>query len=287
MRRVIGRGHIRWIVMGLLALGVTSCKVKRPDTVLPDEKMEAVLYDYHIAKAMGEQVPYDESYKRVLYIQSVYRKHGITEAQFDSSMVWFSRNPKSLSDIYVKVNERLKAAKEKIDGLVALRDNRPKTSKAGDSIDVWAWQRTYRLTGMPLSNRILFTLPSDSNFHDRDTLRWSIRFRYEGGVTPDTTHTPVMAMQVYYEGDSIRHHLLRILTPGVHTVSVWSDSLGGIKEVNGFVYYPQQDVAGRVLLADEVTLMRYHARGDSTVTRPRPATKGEMPRVSAPLPKQE
>ena len=46
-----------------------------------------VLYDYHIAKAMGEEVPYNESYKRVLYIESVFKKYGITQADFDSSMV--------------------------------------------------------------------------------------------------------------------------------------------------------------------------------------------------------
>ena len=57
----------------LLAFGLTACQVKRPDTVISDAKMENVLYDFHIAKAMGEEVPYSESYKRVLYIESVYR----------------------------------------------------------------------------------------------------------------------------------------------------------------------------------------------------------------------
>ena len=50
----------------LLAFGLTACQVKRPDTVISDAKMENVLYDFHIAKAMGEEVPYSESYKRVL-----------------------------------------------------------------------------------------------------------------------------------------------------------------------------------------------------------------------------
>ena len=47
----------------LLAFGLTACQVKRPDTVISDAKMENVLYDFHIAKAMGEEVPYSESYK--------------------------------------------------------------------------------------------------------------------------------------------------------------------------------------------------------------------------------
>mgnify|MGYP000155135445 CR=1 FL=1 len=82
-----------------------------------------VLYDYHIAKAMGEEVPYNESYKRVLYIESVFKKYGITQADFDSSMVWFARNPEVLTKIYEKVNVRLKAERDGINHLIALRDN--------------------------------------------------------------------------------------------------------------------------------------------------------------------
>lgn len=260
-------GHIsKWLYMGVIAFSLVSCKVERPDTVLSDEKMEAILYDYHIAKAMGEQVAYDESYKRVLYMESVYKKHGITEAQFDTSMVWFSRHPEVLRDIYEKVNKRLKTEKEKIDDLIAKRDNKPKMSKPGDSIDVWAWQRTYRLTGMPLNNRIQFDLPSDSNFYDRDTLRWSVRFRYEGEGPADTLYAPVMAMQIYYDTDTVLHEMRRIDKSGTELISLWADSLGGIKNVAGFVYYPMQS-AGHVLLADEVTLMRYHAEGDSIGSR--------------------
>ena len=92
-----GINRIQWCSVVLLAFSLTACKVKRPETVLPDAKMENVLYDYHIAKAMGEEVPYNESYKRVLYIESVFKKYGITQADFDSSMVWFARNPEVLT----------------------------------------------------------------------------------------------------------------------------------------------------------------------------------------------
>ena len=99
-----GINRIQWCSVVLLVFSLTACKVKRPETVLPDAKMENVLYDYHIAKAMGEEVPYNESYKRVLYIESVFKKYGITQADFDSSMVWFARNPEVLTKIYLSVD---------------------------------------------------------------------------------------------------------------------------------------------------------------------------------------
>lgn len=239
-----------------LLLSLAACQVERPDTVLSDGQMENVLYDYHIAKAMGEEVPYGENYKRVLFVEAAFRKNGITKAQFDSSMVWFSRNPEVLSKIYENVNARLKGEKESLETLIALRDNKPRTSKAGDSIDVWAWQRLYQLSGMPMDNRITFTLPSDSNFQDRDTLRWNVRFVFQG-VDYDSVSAPVMALQIHYKNDSVVGNMLRVLKAGEHTLSLQGDTLGAIREVTGFVYYPEQKVQ-RPLLLNRISLMRYH-----------------------------
>lgn len=232
--------------------------MKRPDTVLPDTTMENVLYDYHIAKAMGDELPFNEAYKRVLYVEAVYRKHGVTQAQFDSSMVWFARHPDVLTKIYGRVNQRLKAQQESINDLIALRDNKPKVSLPGDSIDVWAWQRHYRLTGFMLNNRLDFVLPSDSNFQNRDTLRWSVYFRFCGETQTDSMYVPLMALQICYDNDSVISRTQKVWKDGTEILSLASDTLGKIKEVRGFVYYPQQP-SGRNLQLNAVTLMRYHA----------------------------
>lgn len=253
-----GKNRTQWYSILLLAFCFTACQVKRPNTVLQDAKMENVLYDYHIAKAMGEEVPYNENYKRLLYIESVFKKHGITQADFDTSMVWYARNPEVLTKVYEKVNLRLKAERDGINHLIALRDNKPKESLPGDSIDVWIWQHIYQLTGMPLDNKITFTLPSDTNFHDRDTLRWSVRFRFHNG-NPDSVHAPLMAMQIQYEkNDSTINTIRRVEGTGIETISLYADTLGMIKEIRGFIYYPMQK-SPQPLLVDRIALMRYHA----------------------------
>ena len=63
----------------LLAVVMVACKVERPGYVLSDGVMEKVLYDYHIAKAMGENLDYNEQYKRTLYLNAVFKKHNITK----------------------------------------------------------------------------------------------------------------------------------------------------------------------------------------------------------------
>jgi hypothetical protein len=43
------------------------------------------------------------------YYQSVLNKHGVTQAQFDSSLVWYTDNPQIFNKIYPNVIERLQA----------------------------------------------------------------------------------------------------------------------------------------------------------------------------------
>lgn len=245
-------------VMGicLLIFVLAGCKVKRPDDVISEKKMEDLLYDYHIAKAMGDNVPYNENYKKALYIDAVFHKHGTTEAVFDSSMVWYTRNTETLSKIYEKVNKRLKAQRDEINHLIAIRDKKPETSAQGDSVDVWYWQRLVRLTNMPASNKYTFVLPADTNFKARDTLVWEIDYRFPT-VLPDTARTAIMAMQIVYENDSIVSEIKELMNSGKENIRLQGDTLGMLKEVKGFIYFVKsKDPA--TLLIDNISLMRYH-----------------------------
>lgn len=244
--------------VSFLAFSLTACKVKRPDNVLPEPEMENLLYDYHIAKAMGDYLPYNESYKKVLYIDAVFQKYGTTEAVFDSSIVWYTRNTEVLSKIYEKINKRMKADQDEINHLIALRDNKPKMSEPGDSIDVWPWRRMLRLTGKKLNNYYTFVLPGDSNYKDRDTLVWEARYHFLHTMPADSTGGAAMAMQIVYDKDTISR-LEHIDGPGVYRIRLFADTLGTIREVKGFIYYASNDsLQGGTLLADRFSLLRYH-----------------------------
>lgn len=260
----VKRKLVLWINLLLLPGIVAGCKVKRPDTVFSDEKMEQVLYDYHIAKSMGNELPGNESYKKALYLESVFHKYGITEAEFDSSMMWFSHNPEVLSKIYENINKKMKDERASINHLIAMREDKVGESQPGDSVDIWAWKRIYRLTGMPLDNKIVFSFLADSNFQDRDTLRWSARFRM--AEMPDSLHIPVMSMQILYENDTLST-MRRVLASGGQTMQLHADTLGKLKEIRGFVYIPRQDSL-RMVLVDRIQLMRYHAKDSFRIERP-------------------
>lgn len=240
----------------LVVLILAGCKVKRPDDVLPETKMENLLYDYHVAKAMGEEMPSDDNYKKALYVESVFKKYGTTEAVFDSSMVWYTRNTELLSKIYEKVNKRLKDQRDQINHLIAIRDKKPQLSAPGDSIDVWAWNRIAVLNSTPLDNKLTFTLPADSNFKKRDALVWEVRYRFLDGAL--SKHPIVMAMEIVYDNDSTAtvYKTKRILKSGKQVIRLESDTVA-IKEIKGFIYYPKGDKL-KSILADQISLTRYH-----------------------------
>ena len=204
---MIARRHIRALALSLLAVGLVACDVKRPSNILSDSAMENVLYDYHISRSMGEKVPYTDDYKRVLYADYVFQKHGIDKAIFDSSMVWFTRHPDVLAKVYEKVNVRLKAERDAIDNLIAIRDNKPKESLAGDSV-VTAFREITR--------------------------------------------------------------------SGVQTISLFADTLGAIKEVRGFLYYPIPQHPEESLLLEHISLMRYHAKDSLPATVKEEAKKSSL-----------
>lgn len=245
----------------------SACKVNKPKTVLSESTMENVIYDYHIAKAMGDDVNYSENYKRAIYIDAVFDKYGIDEAQFDSSLVWYTRNTDILSKVYERVADRLKSKQSQINQLVAIRDKKPLTSQPGDSIDVWAWKRLLNLSRLPLNNKYAFVLPTDTNFKQRDELVWSANFYFAKSndtVAVDSVLQPIMAMQIIYNNDSIVSKLLSVASNGTQTITLMSDTLGDIREVKGFIYYPHADI-NNTLLIDKISLMRYHHPDTTTV----------------------
>ena len=246
----------------LLAVVMVACKVERPGYVLSDGVMEKVLYDYHIAKAMGENLDYNEQYKRTLYLNAVFKKHNITQAQFDTTMAWYARHPEVVNEVYDIVRERLMASRENYNHLVSLRDGKPTRSKAGDSIDVWIWDRIHMLSGMPLDNKLMFTLPSDDNYQASDTIKWTVGFKFLSEQLVDTTKRPIMAMQVAYAKDTIISALCRVDSSQVAQLVLQADTLGDIKELRGFIYYPTNQPK-QTLLIDSVSLMRYHQTNDS------------------------
>lgn len=87
----------------------SSCT--RPSSVLTGREMVDLLVDLHKAdgaiQVIGYNYGHDESTR--LYYLDVMQKHGITQSEFDSSLVWYTANPQRFARIYPRVISRLDA----------------------------------------------------------------------------------------------------------------------------------------------------------------------------------
>ena len=95
-----------------ILLTIVGC---RPRGVLSNREMRDVLYDLHRADGAIQVAGYNYAHDQEVagYYKNVLDKHGITQAQFDSSLVWYTDNPQIFNKIYPKVLERLEADYER------------------------------------------------------------------------------------------------------------------------------------------------------------------------------
>lgn len=236
-----------------------SCE-DRPKEIIPKEQMVDILYDYHLAQALGNSYIGKDNYERALYKESVFSKYGITEAQFDTSMVWYTRHTTELAEMYKEVSERFKVEKKQIEYLISLRDKKPMISESGDSVDVWAWAKMLRLTQSKHNNLYTFVLPSDSNFRSTDRLVWKVDYHFFGkrNMIPDSAL--VMHMLVHYECDSVISRIAYVSESGRQVLTLQNDTLGNIREVAGMLYLLPDSMSDAVVLADSICLYRYRVK---------------------------
>ena len=131
----------KWLIFTGLVLLFSSCTI-RPDGVLSKRKMQKVLYDLHktegILQASGYN--YGHEYETTVFYQSTLAKHGITQAQFDSSLVWYTDHPLLFNRVYPKVLEKLKAEQEMYEQRSAdIIDMRAKIREAKKSNEWQKW----------------------------------------------------------------------------------------------------------------------------------------------------
>lgn len=246
------------LLCGLLA-GLVGCGKRIPSDVIQPQAMEDLLYDYHLASTLGTSLPYQEQYKKEAYLAYVFQKHGVTQAEFDSSMVWYTRNGVELAELYKRLDERFQRDEERMKAQVAQRDNQIDVSVSGDTVDIWQDRTLYWLSASTLSNRLSFDLKADTTFRPKDALSLTADFRFVPQTSPVRQARVVMGLRLLYDNDSIDGCTRIVTASGPQQLFLRPDSAWQLKSVSGFVYYSQpEEVPERgSVLVNDLHLMRY------------------------------
>lgn len=239
----------RWTLIACLAL-LSSCGKEIPDEIIQPSKMEKILYDYHLTMGMSDNSKNTEKEARKKYI---FQKHGITAADFDSSMVWYTRESQELMSIYENLNKRFKREYEHVERLLESREEANTRSFAsGDTVDVWMKENILWFTKSPLNNRLTFEIKADSTFHPKDAFDWNMDYYFM------TEGEAIMGLNVIYENDSVIGMTKSITESGPQSIYLHTDSAYNIKSLNGFVYVPQNQAKQPNILLHKINLTRYH-----------------------------
>ena len=260
---------LRWPLIACLAL-MSSCGKYIPGDIIQPRKMEKVLYDYHLSMGMSNNSKNTEKEAQKKYI---FQKHGITEAEFDSSMVWYTRESSELLTIYSNLDKRFKREYAHIGRLLESRDeSNTRLSMSGDTVDIWKKGKIHWFTKAPLMRKLTFEINADTTFHEKDAFLWNMDYHF---MKPGKA---VMAMSVIYENDSVTGKTLTVNESGPQSIYLHSDSAFKVRQVNGFIYIPEDSDPNVNILIQQMTLNRYHQEvkdslNDNTQTSELPENK--------------
>lgn len=138
-----------------LCLVVVSCTSSRPDYVLDEDDMEELLYDIHKAHFIDND-NYDlrtDGGRQYAMFLSVLKKHDVTRAEWDSSLVYYCIHADQLDKIYASLTERLEYEASSMGASMG---------DARDSTNIWSEEKNILLMGSAPYTTRQWTLNTDS-----------------------------------------------------------------------------------------------------------------------------
>lgn len=245
----------------VLLMCLAGCRSeKKVSGIIPMDKMELILYDYHCAQSMAEIAGDSAEYRRFLYIHSVFQKYGVTEAQFDSSMIWYSGDAALLEQMYQHISERMEQEMDFYASQSGSQENYYGTlSVSGDTANIWSGRKFYFLRAGSLNNRMTFTIFADTTFKIGDSILWQFEPLYI--VQGNGGREVYSGLSVHYTDTVVSMHR-RFSTDA--RVDLYVNPVMGerIEKIVGFVYYatPQSDDLEkfRAVALKNIHLVRFH-----------------------------
>ncbi len=249
-------------VMALLFC-VSSCKPSLPSGVLSKGKMTDILYDYHLALAMAHMDDNGDKGQSLAYREAVLRKHDVTSAEFDSSMVYYMRHTELLEDVYKDLTDRYNNEITAMGGSAKEGGEFANLSATGDTANVWNLATSMVFMPVKPFNSTSFDIKVDSTFHkgDRLMLDFDAQFIYQDGM-----RNGVAMLAVQFGNDSIAQRTIMIQSSQHYSVELSDADSLGIKSVKGYFMLMNGDngtdvssqTTLKLMFLEHIKLIRMH-----------------------------
>lgn len=242
-------------IIGIILLFI-ACD-GRPKGVLNQNDMVNILTDLHKldGSLMVKGLLPDETDKKNDYYVSVLRKYGITQAEFDSSLIWYSKNPKKFDHVYDKVIIQLTDLQTDINkGKYHPVDS---AELAKIKYNIWNKRTKYMLTKDSARTHLDFVIP-DQNFMLGDV--YILKFKQ--CIAPgDSSKKQLIRFQINYVNGRVRGVLKMAYNDSVtrrFTLRISSIHPSKIKSISGELLGSSEYRGKQHATVDSISLTRVY-----------------------------
>ena len=249
---------------------MVSCKPSVPSEYIQPDDMEDLIYDYHVAQGIAMLQDGSQDYNRRLNFELVLKKHGLTQAQFDSSLVYYYTRADRFQEIYKHVQERLNNEAEKYGAAVSEGPIKA-ASLSGDTADVWKGNRALMLLNDRPYHLYQFAQKADTAYRAGDSFMLSMSTTW---LMQQGNRQATVYLAITYANDSTVKQYSTVSSSGNTTLRI-PYCKERVKEIKGFVMCgmrPSTDDTNSlcVLFVNNIQLFRFHNKIIEQPVMPQP-----------------
>lgn len=243
-------------------LAIVLCLVacdNAPSGVIGSSKMEKLLADLYVADAMvnshPEQFPTDSD--RVAVRRSVFEKYGVTQRDYDSSIIWYAQNIDDYQRVMQGVVKRLKQRQVQNQADLAAAPPTPagaapagahkRYDATGDTANVWNLATTWQFLPTARQAYLPFEFQVAKDAHPGDAYALDLKLLSLG-----TQFTIFLAAD--YADGTTTFVSRKAAFDGWINVPLQCDRNASVRRVYGYVRYQLQPFG--VAYADSIQLLR-------------------------------
>lgn len=263
------RRGLVYMAQVVVVLSLTACKPTVPKEYIQPDDMEDLLYDYHVAQGIHTEQGGDDAYNKNLYFEAILKKHGVTRADFDSSLVYYYTRADRFSEIYKRVQDRLADEALSLGASSGEVERFTSQSLSGDTTDVWEGNRHLMLMGNRPYHLYQFYQKADSSYHAGDSFLMTFNNTL---LAPNGSRQTVVYLAVTYQNDSTITQNTTFSSTGTTTLTI-PVCESSVKDIRGYIamgfrHETDEQKEPAVMLLDHVRLIRLHHKGgEMTETR--------------------
>lgn len=240
--------HSRRIVSRIVAVAMPAILIStgcshRPPGVLSESEMVDIMTDLQIAEAYNRsQFGYQSGAPDEKTLgEGVLGAHGVTRAEYDSTLSWYGRNLDEYEELYVKVDKNLESRRKSLE-----RKAGDDVSSAPEGDDLWPYGRHYMIRPGAITRSVVFSIPSP-DITRGDRVEWKLR------VLTDQMMTAMLGVE--YEDGIMSYVVTNLRSGGTSSmVTLQTDTAREVRRLFGTAF-PIEEAEGGIRI-DSLALRR-------------------------------